>query len=75
MSHGDDSRTTRSHGAALDKFEDDELRLLHTSLATAEQPKQFLQELATAMSEIVRLKMKDRGIVTWFGSEIGKKLW
>jgi hypothetical protein len=47
---------------ALDSFEDDELRALFESLAVARVNQNNIETLAHVMGEIVRLKMRGRGI-------------
>jgi hypothetical protein len=46
---------------ALDSFEDNELRALFESLATAKLHQKHIETLAHEMGEIARLAMKERG--------------
>jgi hypothetical protein len=46
----------------LDSFEDDELRALFESLSMAQLHRKDIETLAHVMADIVRLKMRDRGI-------------
>jgi hypothetical protein len=48
--------------AAIDSFEDDELRALFESLAMAHLHQKDIETIAHVMADIVRLKMRSCGI-------------
>jgi hypothetical protein len=60
MGHGDETRTTKSFRGCARK--EDELRALE-GLTVVRMEHKDIEMIAHAMGEIVRLKMKERGII------------
>jgi hypothetical protein len=62
MGHGDETRTTKSFRGCARFTQEDELRALE-GLTVVRMEHKDIEMIAHAMGEIVRLKMKERGII------------